>query len=93
MVNMAKAFGTGFQVNATEYYILCEGGNPMGDLLLDADSALETFKSGLEQTIQAGCAQTAAYDNLIGSIDTSKNLVESVIVDASCKNLNPYMQK
>eukprot|EP00518_Triparma_eleuthera_P002723 CAMPEP_0182459320 /NCGR_PEP_ID=MMETSP1319-20130603/4473_1 /TAXON_ID=172717 /ORGANISM="Bolidomonas pacifica, Strain RCC208" /LENGTH=464 /DNA_ID=CAMNT_0024658211 /DNA_START=193 /DNA_END=1587 /DNA_ORIENTATION=+ len=93
MVNMAEAFGTGFQVNATEYYILCEGENPMGDLLLDADSALQDFKSGLEQTITvAGCTQTAAYDNLIGSIDTSKNLVESVIVDASCKNLNPYMQ-
>ena len=66
----------------------------MGDLLLDADLALETFKYGLEQTTQSpiNCAQNADYNDLISAIDTSRSVIDTVVVDASCKNLNPHLQ-
>ncbi|GMI12342.1 hypothetical protein TrVE_jg7512 [Triparma verrucosa] len=94
MVNMAEAFGTASQVNITEYFVLCDGPNPMGGLLVDADNALVAFKDGLESTVAApiNCAQTDAYDELISAIDVSRSAVDDLILGASCKNLNPHLQ-
>jgi hypothetical protein len=94
MVNFAEAFGTASQVNITEYFVLCDGPNPMGGLLVDADNALVAFKDGLESTVAApvNCAQTDAYDELISAIDVSRSAVDDLILGASCKNLNPHLQ-
>jgi len=92
MVNLAEAFGSGFQVNVTEYYILCKGENPMGGLLSTASTALEGFKADLEGSTAACPGATQYYDTLVESIDASIGAVDEVVAAVSCEQLNPYIQ-
>lgn len=91
MFTLAEAFGTGSQVNITEYYVLCEGSNPMGELLAEADNALSDFKTQLEAT-ESVCGQSSNYDSLVSAIDESQDSLASLMDDASCANLNPHVQ-
>jgi hypothetical protein len=94
MIKLADYSGTGFQLNITEYYTVCEGENPMGALLGSATDALESFKGQLEATqADPSCAASGAYDGLIDSIDSSAASVQEVVAAVSCAELNPYVQR
>jgi hypothetical protein len=94
MIRLADAFGTGFQVNVTEYYIMCQGDNPMEQLLGSASTALTQFKTDLEAST-AACNTASAmtsYDALVATIDSSIASVDDLVSAASCEQLNPYIQ-